>query len=159
MSSRRSALLLMCTSALLAGGAIAQPAGAPRGGSDPGATQDVLRFREKVRAAVSGRDRPALQAAYADNFMHLRDSGRVDLKAERIELLLSGESTIETAPEENLNVQFYQPGMVAVTGVSPIRERHSTRSARFRWLTVYLKQGDGWTVALSQASRLPPGSR
>ena len=159
MSSRRSALLLVCTSALAAGAAFAQPAGGPRGGSDTGATQEVLSFREKVRTAVGGRDRPALQAAYADNFMHLRDSGRVDLKTERIELLLSGESTIETAPEENINVQFYQPGMVAVTGVSPIRERHSTRSARFRWLTVYVKQGDAWKVAVSQASRLPPGSR
>jgi hypothetical protein len=159
MSPRLSALLLICMSALATGAAMAQPGGMPRGGSDAGAAQEVLGFREKVRTAVSGRDRQVLQAAYADNFMHLRDSGRVDLKTERIELLLSGESTIETAPEENINVQFYQPGMVAVTGVSPIRERHSTRSARFRWLTVYVKQGDGWKVALSQASRLPPGSR
>ena len=159
MSLRRFALLFVCTSALAAGAATAQPAGGQRGGPDTGATQEVLSFREKVRAAVGGRDRQALQAAYADNFMHLRDSGRVDLKTERIDLLLSGESTIETAPEENMNVQFYQPGMVAVTGVSPIRERHSTLSARFRWLTVYIRQGDGWKVSVSQASRLPPGSR
>ncbi len=113
----------------------------------------MLAVREKIRAAVAAKDRPALQAAYADNFMHLRDSGRVDLKAERIALLLSGESTIETAPEENLNVQFYEPATVAITGVSAIKDRQSGRTTRFRWLTVYVKQADGWKVALSQASR------
>ncbi len=136
--------------------ALAAPAAAVaqiRSGPEAGAAQEVLALREKIRAAVAAKDRQTLQAAYADNFMHLRDSGRVDLKAERIALLLSGESTIETAPEENLNVQFYEPATVAITGVSAIKDRQSGRSARFRWLTVYVKQPDGWKVALSQASR------
>jgi hypothetical protein len=130
-----------------------------RAGADASAAQEVLALREKIRAAVAAKDRKTLQAAFADNFMHLRDSGRVDLKPERIALLLSGEATIETAPEENMNVQFYEPATVALTGVSTIRERQSTRGARFRWLTVYVKQGDGWKVALSQASRATSGQR
>ena len=125
-----------------------------RAGADAGPEQEVLALREKIRAAVVAKDRRTLNATFADNYMHLRDSGRVDLKPERIGLLLTGESTIETAPEENMNVQVYEPATVAVTGVSPIKDRQTGRSPRFRWLTVYVKQGDAWKVAVSQASRV-----
>jgi hypothetical protein len=148
-------LIAACALAVAASAAWAQPAG----GSDAAIAQEALSFREKIRSFVAAKDQRALQAAYADNFMHLRDSGRVDLKAERIAILLSGESTIEVAPEENIAVQFYTPATVAVTGVSRIKDRATGASPRFRWLTVYVKQADGWKVALSQASRAPPGSR
>ena len=38
------------------------------------ATEGVLALRERIRAAVAGKDRAALEALYADNFMHMRDS-------------------------------------------------------------------------------------
>ena len=118
--------------------------------------KEALAFREKIRAAIAAKDKQALEAAYADNFSHLRDSGRVDYKGERIALLLSGEPTIETAPEENLVVQVFEPATVAVVAVSPVKDRVTGQSPRFRWLTVYVKQADGWKVALSQASRVLP---
>jgi hypothetical protein len=149
---RREALLLL--SALLVPTTVsAQSARGPRAGAEAPLAQEALAFRDKIRAAVAAKDRAALEAAYADNFSHLRDSGRVDLKGERIALLLSGESVIETAPEENMVVQVYEPSTVAVMGVSPIADRQTGKAPRFRWLTIYVKQADGWKVALSQASR------
>ncbi len=121
--------------------------------------QEALAFREKIRVAIATRDKPALEAAYADNFSHLRDSGRVDHKGERIALLLSGEPTIETAPEENLVVEVFEPATVAVVAVSPVKDRETGQSPRFRWLTVYVKQAGGWKVALSQASRVQQARR
>ena len=121
--------------------------------------QEALVFREKVRAAIAAKDKAALEAAYADNFSHLRDSGRVDHKGERIALLLSGEPTIETAPEENLVVEVFEPATVAVVAVSPVKDRDTGQSPRFRWLTVYVKQAGGWKVALSQASRVQQARR
>ena len=150
---RRAALLIVSAFAAAPLGAFAQTPRAPRAGPEAPLAQEALAFRERIREAVAAKNRQALEAAFADNFNHLRDSGRVDLKAERIALLLSGESTIETEPEENMTVQVYEPATVAVTGVSPIKDRQSGRSGRFRWLTVYVKQADGWKVALSQASR------
>ena len=149
---RRAALLFIA--ALAAAPVVAQTA-RPRAGAESALAQEALAFREKIREAVTAKNRQALNAAYADNFNHLRDSGRVDLKPERIALLLMGESTIETEPEENMTVQVYEPATVAVTGVSPIKDRQTGKPARFRWLTVYVKQADGWKVALSQASRAP----
>jgi hypothetical protein len=154
----QKALLLAVWAVVGTAAAIAQERPGPRDADDP-MGREALAFRETVRAAAIAKNRSALEAAYADNFSHFRDSGRIDLKGERITLLLSGESAIETAPEENVSVQAYEPGTAAVAGVSAIRDRQTGRSARFRWLTVYVKQADGWKVALSQASRLQPEPR
>jgi hypothetical protein len=152
---RRAALLVLLAAA--PGAALAQGARAPQAESP--LAREALAFRDKVRAAVEARNKAALEAAYADNFSHLRDSGRVDHKGERIALLLSGEPTIETAPEENLVVEAFEPATVAVVAVSPVKDRQTGQAPRFRWLTVYIKQADGWRVALSQASRVPPTRR
>ena len=153
--SRRQALLMVLAVAPVA--AFAQGARAPR--AEAPMAQEALAFRETIRAAIAAKNRAALETAYADNFSHLRDSGRVDHKGERIALLLSGEPTIETAPEENLVVQVFEPATVAVVAVSPVKDRQTGQAPRFRWLTVYVKQADGWKVALSQASRVQQARR
>jgi hypothetical protein len=124
-------------------------------GADEGVARQILALREKIRAAVAVKDKAALEALYLDNFMHLRDSGRADLKAERIALLLSGESTIETAPEQGVTVHVYGPAAAVANGSSDIKDAATGRTAPFRWLVLYVDNGAGWRVALSQASRVP----
>ena len=119
------------------------------------ATQEILALRERIRAVAAAKDRAALEALYADNFMHMRDSGRADLKAERIALLLAGEPAIETAPEDGLAIQVYGAATAVATGSSPIRDAATGKPAQFRWVVVYFKTDTGWKVALSQASRVP----
>jgi Domain of unknown function (DUF4440) len=149
----RAAWLLTAALVMAPHLAFAQTARGAQSEADASLAQEALAFREKIRGAVTAKDKAALDAAYASNFTHLRDSGRVDHKGDRIALLLSGESTIETAPEENMTVQVFTPATVAVVGVSPVKDRQTGRSPRFRWLAVYVKQADGWRVAVSQASR------
>ena len=157
--SRRAALLAVPALAVEPHVAFAQSARGSQNPADASLAQEALAFREKLRAAIAAKDKPALDAAYAGNFTHLRDSGRVDHKGDRIALLLSGEPAIETAPEENMVVQVFTPATVAVIGVSPVKDRQTGQSPRFRWLTVYVKQADGWKVALSQASRVQQSRR
>jgi Domain of unknown function (DUF4440) len=128
------------------------PQAAP--GADAAVHAEILKLRETIRAAVTAQDRPALERFYADNFSHIRDSGRMDLKGDRIALLLSGASAIETAPEDELEVQSYGSGAAAAIGVSRIVDGGTDRPAPFRWLTVYVRDGAAWRVALSQASRV-----
>ena len=125
---------------------------APAAGAS--ATQEILALRERIRAAAAAKDRAALEALYADNFMHMRDSGRADLKGERIALLVAGEPAIETAPEDGLSVQVYGFATAVATGASPIRDAATGKPAQFRWVVVYFKGDAGWQVALSQASRV-----
>ena len=115
----------------------------------------MLALRERIRAAVAGKDRAALEALYADNFMHMRDSGRADLKPERIALLLAGEQTIETAPEDGVAIQVYGAATAVATGASAIKDPATGKPTRFRWVVVYFKGDPDWQVALSQASRVP----
>lgn len=152
-----AALLVGVALAAVPHAALAQTARTSDSPGDASLAQEALAFREKIRAAVAAKDKAALEAAYAGNFTHLRDSGKVDHKGDRIALLLAGEPTIETAPEEDMAVQVFTPATVAVVAVSPVKDRTTGRSPRFRWLTVYVKQADGWKVALSQASRAAGG--
>jgi hypothetical protein len=144
---RREALLSLLAIAAAPAAAAAQPA------ADADAAPRILEFRDRIKAAVAARDRATLERLYHDGFMHLRDSGRVDLKQDRIALLLSGDVTIETAREEQVVVNAFGPATVAATGVSALKDA-AGRQARFRWLTVYVKDPLGdWRVAVSQASR------
>lgn len=144
---RREALLALLAAAAAPGAAAAQPA------ADGDAAPRILEFRDRIKAAVAARDRATLERLFHDGFSHLRDSGRVDLKADRIALLLSGEVTIETAREEQVVVQAFGPATAAATGVSAIKDA-AGKPIRFRWLTVYVKDALGeWRVAISQASR------
>jgi hypothetical protein len=138
---------------------LAQPARLVRESADAGATEAVLAVRERVRSAVAARDRGILESLYAEEFMHLRDSGRVDLKGDRIALLLAGESTIETAPEQSVDVRALGPTTAIATGISMIRDPQARKNVPFRWLSVYVKQADGWRIAVSQASRVRGGGR
>jgi hypothetical protein len=149
----RAAVALVIAAAPVSG-VPAQPARIAHNTAQAGAMQDVLAVRDKIRTAVTDRNRPALETLYSDDFVHLRDSGRVEVKGDRISLLLSGESTIETAPEESVDVRMFGPTTAIATGVSLIRDPQVRRNVPFRWLTVYVKQGDAWQVAASQASRL-----
>jgi hypothetical protein len=144
---RREALLALLAAAAVPGAAAAQAA------TDTDAAPRLLEFRDRIRAAVTARDRATLERVYHDGFMHLRDTGRVDFKADRIALLLSGDVTIETAREEQVVVLAFGPGTAAATGVSAIKDE-AGKPTRFRWLTIYVKDPLGdWRVAVSQASR------
>ena len=41
------------------------------------------------------------------------------------------------------------------TGVSPIRSLADGKTYNFRWTAVYVRIGEGWQIAASQATRLP----
>lgn len=144
--------------ALLLGLAPASPAlpqaSRPAPNADAAVQAEILGLREKVRIAAAAKDKAALERLYADNFSHLRASGRMDLRGDRVALLLSGASSIETAPEDEFVVHSYGPGTAAAIGVSRIVDGATNRVARFRWLTVYVRDGADWRVALSQASRI-----
>lgn len=153
---------LLLAGGLLAGGVPAAsrlPAMAAGGSSDPVVDGQILAFRELVRAAAKAGERAILVSAYHDHFTHLREGGRVDDKAARIAILLAGESTIETAVEDELTVQSYGSGTAAVFGTSRIKESGTGRLQPYRWLSVYVRDGDTWRVALSQAARVQPQAR
>ena len=116
----------------------------------------VQATREAIRQAVLARDAARLQALYAPAFTHTHGSGKVDGRPERIVSLLTAEPTIEMAPVADWAVAVHTGGRTAVArGTAPILNVREQQYYRFRWLQVYVREADAWTLAASQATRLP----
>jgi hypothetical protein len=121
-------------------------------------TREILDLRERIRAAALARDAAALGVLYADAFRHLRDSGRADLKEDRIALLVKGEPTIETAPDQGVEITLHGGATAIATGTSSVGTPPG-KPVPFRWLAVYVKEDGRWRLALSQASRVRRAGR
>jgi ketosteroid isomerase-like protein len=156
----RLAPVILVIAALLGAGPLVLPrlvlAHSP---DSPGAASpaelEVLAAREAIRAAVAARDAVALRALYTEDFTHTHGSGKVDGRDTRIVSLLVAEPSIEMAPADELRVRIHANATAIVTGRSPILNRPENRSYDFRWVQVFVRDGERWRLAVSQATRLP----
>jgi ketosteroid isomerase-like protein len=117
--------------------------------------EEVIEFRKTVAAAIQRKDAAALRKIYTDGFMHTHGSGKVDGKDARIVSALAGDPVIETAPVNDLVIRVPGGWTAIATGVSPIRSLADGKTYDFRWMTVYVRMGESWQIAASQATRLP----
>ena len=106
-------------------------------------------------AAIEKKDAAALRKIYADGFVHTHGSGKVDGKDARIVSALAGDPVIENAPVTDLVIRVPGGWTAIATGVSPIRSLADGKTYNFRWTAVYVRIGEGWQIAASQATRLP----
>jgi ketosteroid isomerase-like protein len=116
--------------------------------------EEVVEFRKSVTAAIERKDAAALRRIYADGFVHTHGSGKVDGKDARIVAALAGDPVIETAAVTDLVIRVPGGWTAIATGVSPIRSMADGKTYDFRWTAVYVRMGDGWQIAASQATRL-----
>lgn len=117
--------------------------------------QEVLAAREAIKAAVVAKDVVALQKLMTPDFTHTHGSGKVDGRDARIVSLLAGEPVIEMAPVADLTIRIHGRITAIVAAKSPILNKTENRDYDFRWIQVYVKDGDIWRLAASQATRLP----
>ena len=114
---------------------------------------EVAAFRKEVAAAITAKDAKRLARMYAPSFVHTHGSGKTDGKDARIASLLMGEPVIETAPVGDLVIRIPNDWVGIATGVSPIKSSDG-KTYDFRWTAVYVREGQGWHVAASHATRL-----
>ncbi len=117
--------------------------------------EEVGDFRMRLAKAIAAKDAAALRTMYADSFRHTHGSGKIDGKDARIVSVLAGDPVIETAPAEDRVISVPNGWAAIATGKSPIRSLADGKTYDFRWIVVYVRVGDGWQVAASQATRLP----
>ena len=117
-----------------------------------------METRKAIHTAVLANDAQRLQTLYTPASTHTHGSGKVDGRAERIVSLLTADPTVEMAPIENWAVVSYNGDTAALRGTAPILNRKENQYYQFRWIQVYVKGGEGWQMAASQATRLsdPP---
>lgn len=116
--------------------------------------EEVVEFRKALAAAIEKKDAAALRTMYADSFVHTHGSGKVDGKDARIVSAVAGDPVIENAPVFNLAIRVPGGWTAIATGVSPIKSLADGKTYSFRWTAVYVRIGDGWQLAASQATRL-----
>lgn len=135
--------------------ASAHPPSIVNSATEKAMAEEVTDFRKRLAKAIEAKDAVALRAMYADSFRHTHGSGKVDGKDARIVAALAGDPVIETAPVEDLVISVPNGWAAVATGKSPIRSLADGKTYDFRWITVYVRVGESWQVAASQATRLP----
>jgi Domain of unknown function (DUF4440) len=145
--------LVAALALLIAGQVAAHPPGVKD--EDQAAAHAVEALREELKRAIERKDVALLRVMYADSFTHTHGSGRVDGKDTRIVAALAGDPVIETAPVAELSYRVFGDHTIIVTGKSPILNKTEKRTDNFRWISVYVRTGDRWQLAASQATRLP----
>jgi ketosteroid isomerase-like protein len=140
--------------ALSAASACAHPPAILNQAAEKVVIDEVAEFRKVLSAAIEKKDAAALRTYYADAFVHTHGSGKVDGKDARIVSALAGDPVIENAPVTDLVIRVPGGWTAIATGVSPIKSMAEGKTYSFRWTAVYVRVGDGWQIAASQATRL-----
>jgi ketosteroid isomerase-like protein len=153
----RAIPFLSCALAVLlpAGAAVAHPPAIISDREEKATVEEVIDFRKTVARAIEKKDAAALRKIYANGFVHTHGSGKVDGKDARIVAVLAGDSVVETAPVTDLVVRVPGGWTAIATGLSPIRSLADGKTYQFRWTAVYVRMGESWQIAASQATRLP----
>lgn len=155
MGIRAGAFLIALVLAIgAAGRAAAHPPSILSEAAEKATAEEVRDFRKTVVAAIERKDAAALRRIYAESFAHTHGSGKVDGKDARIVSVLAGDPVIENAPVTDLVIRVPGGWTAIATGISPIKSLTDGKTYNFRWTVVYVRMGEGWQIAASQATRL-----
>jgi ketosteroid isomerase-like protein len=149
-------LLLAFAVAAVAASGSAHPPGTPLSPEEAAIARQVLAVRDQIRTLVEARDAKGLRDVYTDDFSHTHGSAKVDGRDSRVVTLLAGEPAIELSPVDELLVRVHGAATAIVSGRSPIRSLADGKIYDFRWTQVFVKVGERWQLAVSQATRVPP---
>jgi hypothetical protein len=144
----------LLASVALTGTASAHPPSILNEQAEKATIEEVVEFRKAVVAAIEKKAAAALRTIYAEGFVHTHGSGKVDGKDARVVSALAGDPVIENAPVTDLVIRVPGGWTAIATGVSPIRSLADGKTYNFRWTAVYVRIGEGWQIAASQATRL-----
>jgi ketosteroid isomerase-like protein len=154
MRAVRLILVFVALGLSVAGVASAHPPAILSDAAEKATVEEVKDFRKTVSEAIERKDAAGLRKIYADSFVHTHGSGKVDGKDARIVSALAGDPVIENAPVTDLVIRVPGGWTAIATGVSPIRSLADGKTYNFRWTAVYVRIGESWQIAASQATRL-----
>lgn len=122
--------------------------------TDPKIQAEIASFRKEFQAAGSNRDAASLRRFYTDDFTHTHTSGKLDGKDARIVSVIAGEATVEQAPTTEFYLSCFGESMCIARALSPIKRASDGKWFDVRWTQTYVKTGNGWQIAISQATGL-----
>ena len=115
--------------------------------------------RQRFAAQVS-KDYAFLDKAFADDLVYTHASGKQNNKTEYLQSIREGKSVYDKIDVENINVRAYNGGQTAVvngqiTIYQPNKPDGSPNVAHLKYVTVQVKNPQGWQVVLWQSQKQP----
>ena len=106
--------------------------------------------------AIVRKDRAAIVANMADDFRQIDRAGNVETKKSFVDGLMSSELQIDPYTVEDFDVRLYGDtallsGRTRMTG----RYQGQPFASHYRYIDVYVRQGDAWTIVSVQISPIP----
>lgn len=144
-----------CAPGLAPREALAHPPAVLNAPAEKAMVEEVQDFRRRMAKAIAVKDAAALRAMYADRFRYTKAEGTIELKEARIAAALAGEAAIETGEADDLAIQVTNGWAAVVTGRSKVA-LPGGKTGQIRWTAVYVRVGESWQLAASQATRLAP---
>src|SRR5689334_1688506 len=117
---------------------------------------EVKQAEKQWIAAVTSKDKSALEAILAKELVYTHSTGLVEDKGQYLQALTSGNQKYDSIEYEALAIQTY--GSTAVVATKVVM-KGATKGQPFnnqlRLLHVWVKQGGKWTLVAHQTTRLP----
>ena len=124
--------------------------------TDKQGEQEVRQMIEKYRTALLKRDASTLEKIWADDYVFVTAAGDVLTKAQRLENIKSGATTLDSInEEEKITVRVYQNSAVATSRVT-IKGQYSGQptTGQYRSTHVWVKGPAGWQLVSNQLTTL-----
>ena len=121
-----------------------------------GVADEVKQAEQKWIAAVTSKDKSALEAILAKELVYTHSTGLVEDKSQYLQALSSGNQKYDSIEYETPAIQTY--GSTAVVATKVVM-KGATKGQPFnnqlRLLHVWVKQGGKWMLVAHQTTRLP----
>jgi ketosteroid isomerase-like protein len=124
------------------------------------AEQEVRAAIEQYRTALTKRDAATLEKIWADDYTFINGKGAVLTKAQRLENLKSGSTTLDSInEEEEIKVRVYGGDTAVAISRVTIKGQYSGKqsSGQYRSSHTWARTPSGWQLICNQLS--PVASR
>ena len=124
------------------------------------AAKEVEALERQRFAAQVSKDFTFLEKAFADDLVYTHASGKQNGKTDYLQSIRDGKSVYDKIEVENMNVRAYNGGTTAVvngqiTIYQPNKPDGSPNVAHLKYVTVQIKNPQGWQVVLWQSQKQP----
>jgi len=131
-------------------------AGVPAAADDASDRREILRVEAELCRAFETGDADTLRKALDPRFTLVSSTGVVTGFAENVAEVEQREPSYEIFRNHGQDVRLHGDAAV-VTGITTVKGRAGGEpfAADFRFTDTWIRRGDSWVLAASQASRLP----
>jgi uncharacterized protein (TIGR02246 family) len=124
------------------------------------AAKEVEALERQRFAAQVSKDYAFLEKAFADDLVYTHANGKQQGKTDYLQGIRDGKSVYDKIDVENINVRAYNGGQAAVvngqiTIYQPNKPDGSPNVAHLKYVTVQVKNPQGWQVVLWQSQKQP----